>query len=239
MQHAEENDSEAQIVQAEIREGSQAAQAVGHSHGQRSGRLPGCVRVVNFTPRPMFGKSAEDAPAMSGAKVTLHAHFRHARLGVWCVRRGMRAAQAKAFREWKAAPVEHDAFTQAIAADIVGLVLAWQPAIRPDWIITVPPSAASAGRPYPAGFLGVAVAKMLDLDFVTTLARSDCKRWHGRHYSIKQEPFIVTVAPPSVADVSTAKEHPPRTRGRVWCARGGVGLAGQRHNRYECRRSPS
>jgi hypothetical protein len=127
------------------------------------------------------------------------AHYRHAGLGVWCCRRGLTGPDAEAFQAWKQAPSRREAFCTAAAASIADLIRQWQQTIPAEWVVTTPPPGASAGKEYPAGFLGRAVAAELGVEYQTTLQRSGAKRWHGRHYAMKQEPFIVTCKPPSVA----------------------------------------
>jgi hypothetical protein len=127
-------------------------------------------------------------------------HFRHAGLGVWCCRRGLSEPEETAFRAWKAAPSQHEVFCAAAAEALAALIRQWQQTVPADWIITAPPPGASAGREYPASLLGKALARKLGLEYQTTLQRAGgAKKWHGRHYALKQEPFTVTCKPPSVA----------------------------------------
>jgi hypothetical protein len=127
-------------------------------------------------------------------------HFRHAGLGTWCCRRGLTGPDAAAFQAWKQAPAQHDAFCTSMALALAALIRQWQASIPADWVVTTPPPGASAGKDYPAGFLGRAVAHELGLAYQTTLQRpGGAKKWHGRHYALKQEPFSVVGKPPSVA----------------------------------------
>lgn len=107
------------------------------------------------------------------------------------------------FYNWKRDPVP--AQTDAMASELAALVTAWFPVRGADWIVTTPPQGASRYKTvngvYPAGCLGRAVATNLRLDFVTTLARQDEKRWHGLHQSLAQSEFVVVVRAPSVAIV--------------------------------------
>jgi hypothetical protein len=146
------------------------------------------LRPLSFTRRP--APTAEPAP--------IGCHFRHAGLGVWCSKRGLTPDEWKALRQWKQDPAGHEPVCRSMASDLAALIGAWQPAIRPGWVVTTPPAGASAGRPYAAGFLGRAVAQRLDLDYQTTLAREGDKRWHGRHYARQQRPFLVTCAPSGI-----------------------------------------
>jgi hypothetical protein len=128
------------------------------------------------------------------------AHYRHAGLGVWCCRRGLTGPEEMAFQAWKAAPSRHEAFCTTAAAAIADLIRQWQATLPLAWVVTAPPAGASAGQEYPAGFLGRAVAQLLGLEYQTTLQRpGGAKRWHGRHYALKQGPFTATCKPPSVA----------------------------------------
>lgn len=107
------------------------------------------------------------------------------------------------FYAWKRDP--DPARTEAMAGELAALISAWFPVRGPDWVVTVPPQGASrhktVGGVYPAGYLARSVATSLGLDFVTTLARQDEKRWHGLHQSLDQAPFVVIVRPPAVAIV--------------------------------------
>ena len=85
-----------------------------------------------------------------------------------------------------------------MANDLCAVIRQWQPVLPPDAVVTTPPQGASEGQPYAAGFLARAVAQVLNLDYQTTLARTDKKRWHGRHYALGQDAFRVTCAPPAM-----------------------------------------
>jgi hypothetical protein len=125
-------------------------------------------------------------------------HYRHAGLGVWCARRGL-ADDLDAFHAWKAAPSQNERFCRDMATSIVMVIRQWQASIPSSWIVTTPPPGASEGTEYPAGFLGRAVAGLLNLDYMTTLQRGDGKKYRGRHYALQQSPFIVTCRPADVA----------------------------------------
>lgn len=107
------------------------------------------------------------------------------------------------FYAWKRDP--DPATTEQMADELAALVAAWFPVRGPDWIVTAPPQGASRTKTvngvYPAGCLGRAVATILSLDYVTTLARQDDKRWHGVRQSLAQAEYMVIVRPPSVAIV--------------------------------------
>ncbi len=113
----------------------------------------------------------EAEPVIGGTAKTsrIGHHFRHSGLGVWCARRGLGDKQQD-FDAWKRHPAAHEAFTASMAADLCAVIRQWQPAIPKDAVVTTPPPGASAGKPYPAGFLGQAVARLLDRDYQTTLA---------------------------------------------------------------------
>jgi hypothetical protein len=150
-----------------------------------------------------YEAEAEDEPEPERERPPLPAkpaHYRHAGLGVWCCRRGLTGPEADAFYAWKEAPARQEAFCATAASAIAGVIRQWQASIPADWVVTVPPPGASAGKEYPAGFLGRAVAGRLGLEYQTTLQRAGgAKRWHGRHYALSQEPFAVVCKPPSVA----------------------------------------
>src|SRR5437899_2584760 len=114
-------------------------------------------------------------------------HFRHVGLGVWVCHRTLPEETMAALLAWKKDPSKREAFTDRAAEDLAGLIRTWQPAIPADWVVTVPPQGASYPGEYPAGFLGRKVAELLSLSYVTTLARRDHKKYHGRHYTLKQK----------------------------------------------------
>jgi adenine/guanine phosphoribosyltransferase-like PRPP-binding protein len=64
-------------------------------------------------------------------------------------------------------------------------------------IITVQPQGASAPGPYAALALGRGVAEALGLPFVEALGRTDVKRWHGPHHSMRQAPFSCALPDPA------------------------------------------
>jgi hypothetical protein len=165
----------------------------GALHDWHAGWIDGMVTRYEHEPA-----AEPDTPRQ---RPTKPAHYRHAGLGVWCCRRGLTEPEKAAFQAWKDAPARFNDFCNAAAEAVAGLIRQWQRSIPSDWIITTPPPGASAAKEYPAGFLGKAVAGKLGLEYLTTLRRTGAKKWHGRHYAMRQEPFAVTCKPPSVAIV--------------------------------------
>jgi predicted amidophosphoribosyltransferase len=135
-------------------------------------------------------------------------HYRHAGLGTWVCHRTLPEETMAALLAWKKDPAKRETFIRQAAEDLAGLIRVWQPAIPAEWVVTVPPAGASAPGPYPAGFLARKVAELLSRPFITTLARKDQKRYHGRHYTLNQKAFKVKTKPLSVAlvvdDIATS-----------------------------------
>jgi hypothetical protein len=150
------------------------------------------IEPVSFAALARGLSPRRPAPANTGL------HIRRAALGVFACRRGLGPGERDRLLGWKRSPAEREDFCRLMAADLAALARAWQPALPPDWLVTTPPPGASVPGPYPAGFLGRAVAGLLGLEYQTTLERSDCKRYHGRHYAMKQAPFVVFRAPAGV-----------------------------------------
>lgn len=147
------------------------------------------------TPRPPRAWHASSTPA------TVACHHRTVgdRIGIM-VARNAPAAVRRELATWKThgCPAA-DPLPERMAADLVALLRAWCPCPPSGWVVTTPPQGASAPGPYGAGMVACAVAAALDLDCVTTLERTDAKRWHGRYYSLHQEPYRVCQRVPSVA----------------------------------------
>jgi orotate phosphoribosyltransferase len=83
------------------------------------------------------------------------------------------------------------------AAAVAALVRAWSPILPAGTVVTVPPQGASAPGPYAAESLGQAVAAALGLPFVEVLTRTEPKRWHGPHASLRQAPFVAALPAPA------------------------------------------
>ena len=107
--------------------------------------------------------------------------------------------RATSVSAWKDDPLGQCQFLDGMADAILGVIRAWGPVLPADWLVTCPPQGASEGGLYPAGILGREVATRLDLDYQTCLQRTAGKRWHHPMESIRQEPYVVAVAPPAVA----------------------------------------
>src|SRR5262249_17330583 len=93
----------------------------------------------------------------------------------------------------EAGRVDLAAFTAALEA----LIRAWSPVLPVETLLTVPPQGASAPGPYAALALGERVAEALGLTFAVILTRTDIKRWHGPHHSLRQAPFECTLSIPA------------------------------------------
>jgi hypothetical protein len=120
-------------------------------------------------------------------------------LGVWAANRS-RAARARV-KAWKRTHPLDPAALAEFAAAVADLVRAWSPILPAGTVVTVPPQGASAPGPYAALELGQAVAGALGLPLAEVLARTDVKRWHGPHSSLRQAPYACTLpdpAPPMV-----------------------------------------
>ncbi len=126
---------------------------------------------------------------------SLASHQKRAGLGVWAANRSYAArAQIKAWK--RSAPFdggELEAFSLAVA----DLVRAWSPVLPSGTLVTVPPQGASAPGPYAALALGRVVAEALGLPLAEVLTRTDVKRWHGPHASLRQTPFACTLPEPA------------------------------------------
>jgi hypothetical protein len=143
-------------------------------------------------------------PGEQGPAPRIGYHVARAGFGTWAaayIRTPAADGRYQGFRRWKADPTGQAGFLDTAAAAIVAIIRAWSPVLPSDWTVTTPPAGASEGGPYPAGVLGREVATRLGLDFVTCLARTKAKRWHGPHESRRQEPFTVAVVPHGVAIV--------------------------------------
>jgi Phosphoribosyl transferase domain len=118
----------------------------------------------------------------------LPAHQKRAGLGVWTAGRSRQSRCA--IKSWKRSapfdPVGLDVFARAT----VDVILAWSPVLPSGTVVTVPPQGASAPGPYAAEALGEFVAASLGLPFVRMLARTEPKRWHGPHSSLRQPAYV-------------------------------------------------
>jgi hypothetical protein len=82
-----------------------------------------------------------------------------------------------------------EAMLTGFSAGLAGLIRAWSPILPAGTVVTVPPQGASAPGPYAADALGRGVAEALGLRFAEALGRTDSKRWHGPHHSLRQASF--------------------------------------------------
>ena len=132
----------------------------------------------------------------------LPCHQKRAGLGVWAAVKSWQARNA--MKRWKRTlPFDPELLIEFSGA-VAGLIRAWSPVLPPGTVITAPPQGASVGQPYAAEALGRAVAEALGLPYVEVLARTDCKRHHGPHASLRQAQFVCTLhdpAPPLVVIV--------------------------------------
>ena len=125
----------------------------------------------------------------------LPTHQKRAGLGVWTAGR---SAQARAaIKAWKRTAPFDPAKLAEFSAALAGLIRAWSPVLPPGTILTVPPQGASAPGPYAALALGRAVAEALGLPLAEVLTRTDVKRWHGPHHSLRQAPFVARLPAPA------------------------------------------
>lgn len=132
------------------------------------------------------------------SKVLVGYHFRNARVGVFAARRDEPSLLLSLFA-WKQDPVFHHAIAQKASVEVSQMILAWQPVIPRDWMITTAPSGKSHGNEhYPAAILAKEVASSLGLGYETMLVRNDRKSRHGKFASLEQSPYSVCFTPPSV-----------------------------------------
>src|SRR5262249_33714971 len=130
---------------------------------------------------------------------SLASHQKRAGLGVWAVNRA--EPDREVIKAWKqAAPFDPEG-RAGFASSVAELVRAWSPILPAGTIVTVPPPGASAPRPSAAEALGQAVAGILGLPFSAILERTDAKRWHGPHHSLRQAAFVCTLPEPAPAMV--------------------------------------
>jgi hypothetical protein len=120
----------------------------------------------------------------------LAAHQQRAGLGVWTAGRSRQARAA--IKAWKRSIPFDPAPLAGFAVAVADLVRAWSPIFPSGTILTVPPQGASAPGPHAARALGEAVAGALGVPFVEALDRTERKRWHGPHDSLRQAPFVCT-----------------------------------------------
>ncbi len=125
----------------------------------------------------------------------LPSHQKRAGLGVWTAGRSRQARAA--IKAWKRSAPFDPATLAGFAAAVADLVRAWSPILPSGTILTIPPQGASAPGPYAARELGETVADALGLPFVPMLARTEAKRWHGPHSSLRQGPFVCTLPDPA------------------------------------------
>lgn len=140
------------------------------------------------------GRGASSPPVA----VTCHARTVGERVGILAARTAPPEVRRE-LAQWKADGCPVGEFSERMTADLLQLLRAWCPRLPAGWVVTTPPQGASAPGPYGAGLVAREVAVALDLDGVTLLERTDAKRYHGRHYSLQQAPYRVTLRPPAVA----------------------------------------
>jgi hypothetical protein len=125
----------------------------------------------------------------------LPTHQKRASLGVWTAGRSER--DRAAIKRWKrTAPFDPDALA-VFATALEALIRAWSSILPAGTLLTIPPQGASAPGPYAALALGRQVAEALGLPFAEILIRTDMKRWHGPHHSLRQAPFVCTLPAPA------------------------------------------
>ena len=132
----------------------------------------------------------------------LPCHQKRAGLGVWAAVKSWQARNA--MKRWKRTHPFDPALLSEFSGAVAGLIRAWSIVLPPGSVVTVPPQGASVGQPYAAEALGQAVADALGLPFTSMLVRSEPKRWHGPHASLRQAPYVATLpdsAPPLVVIV--------------------------------------
>jgi adenine/guanine phosphoribosyltransferase-like PRPP-binding protein len=122
-------------------------------------------------------------------------HQARAGLGVWCAGRSER--DRAAIKRWKRThPLNVDDLAE-FAAAVADLVRAWSPVLPRGTVVTTPPQGASLGLPYAAEALGRCVSLNLGLPFIEALSRTEAKRWHGPHASLRQSPFVCRLPEPA------------------------------------------
>jgi len=101
---------------------------------------------------------------------------------------------------WKRTNGEAEPYlVQDMAADLAQVIQLWQPIIKPSWVVTTPPQGASEGQWFLAGEVAKAVGVRLGLDVVTTLQRTDEKRYHHPKASLSQAGYAVASVPSDVS----------------------------------------
>lgn len=141
-------------------------------------------------------RSSGSAPARPSVAAPPHTQSRAVggRSGILAARPAPRPLR-EALAAWKRAECPAGDLAEQMTAELVALLRAWQPLLPGGWVLTTPPQGASAPGPYGAAIIARRVATDLDLDLVTLLERTDLKRHHGRHESLRQAPYRVTVRP--------------------------------------------
>ncbi len=122
-------------------------------------------------------------------------HQARAGLGVWCAGRSQK--DRLAIKAWKRSAPFDGGELEAFSLAVADLVRAWSPVLPSGTLVTVPPQGASAPGPYAALALGRVVAEALGLPLAEVLTRTDVKRWHGPHASLRQTPFACTLPEPA------------------------------------------
>jgi len=111
---------------------------------------------------------------------------RRAGLGVWATSR--HSADRTRIVQWKKGPGYGGA--EVFAAAIVALIREWGgEAHPPQAFVTSPPQGASCPRPYAAELVAREVAALLRLPYITSLCRTDAKRWHGPWHARGQSAY--------------------------------------------------
>jgi hypothetical protein len=152
---------------------------------------------MSTEPSPSRFRRDREPPGRS-----LASHQKRAGLGVWAANRS--SAARAAIKAWKRCACAKSAISPfdpvklaEFSAALAGLIRTWSPILPPGTLLTVPPQGASAPSPYAALALGRAVAEALGLPLAEVLTRTDVKRWHGPHHSLRQAPFACTLRDPA------------------------------------------
>jgi hypothetical protein len=124
----------------------------------------------------------------------LPTHQKRAGLGVWSAGRSTQARTA--IKAWKRSTPFDPAALETFATALVGLIRAWSPVLPAGTLVTVPPQGASFPGPYAAVEWSRCVNAFQALPFGGILTRTDIRRWHGVHHSLRQAPFLAALPRP-------------------------------------------